>query len=469
MSKIYTHGFALIVGVGADLPNTVNDAVGLANILKDPSRCAYPEQQVNLLSSQQATRKNILSTLEKLSQSTNSDSTVIVYFSGHGYRTSSSTGEFYYLMPYGYDLNLLYQTAINGNEFTEKLRAIPAKKLLVLLDCCHAGGVGDTKAPGLQLEKCPLPPEAEILLAKGSGRVFIASSRENELSYAGKPYSAFTLALIETLCGIGVAKNDGYVRVADLALHACEVVPQRTKDKQHPFLHFEEADNFVVAYYGGGDTQSKGLPFADKPEIEPSPGTQTVFDKRGETVGTQTNIAGGVNGTVVSGHISGSLEVGKQKTTYINGGFYQPGWKVNGDVTQIEGDYRKINTNGGNYNERIEGDYTEAQDSRENNQESITLDQVFTDLMECIKSLPADDLAVIKPIAEQARTQAIKIQQGDNNLETQNALEKRLRSLLTLRQDIGEEVITKLANSSMYIAKDIQKIAKRVQGNLKSE
>ncbi|MEA3341028.1 MAG: caspase family protein [Chloroflexota bacterium] len=292
----FDHGHALIVGVGADLPNTVDDAAGIAEILKDPARCAYPPDQVHTLTGERATRAAILSALDDLAESTNPESTLTVYFSGHGYQAASSTGEFYYLMPYGYDVNALYQTCISGAEFADRLRAIPAQKLLLLLDCCHAGGVGEAKAPGLQLAKSPLPPEAQGLLAEGSGRVLVASSQEDELSYAGKPYSAFTLALIESLCGAGVAKKDGYVRVADLALHARQMVPGRTKDRQHPVLHFEQADNFALAYYAGGETQPKGLPFTGEPEIEPEPGAWAGLVQRG-----QVNIAGGVSGQVAVG------------------------------------------------------------------------------------------------------------------------------------------------------------------------
>lgn len=329
----FKQGYALTVGVGADLPNTVQDAQGLANILKDTERCAYPPDQVQLLTETGATRVAILAALDNLAQATNQGATVVVYFSGHGYQVASTMGQVYYLLPYGYDLNRLYQTAINGQEFTAKLRAIPAQKLLVLLDCCHAGGVGDAKAPGLEFAKSPLPPEALALLTEGKGRVLIASSKEDELSYAGKPYSAFTLALIEALCGVGVAKKDGYVRVTDIALHAREVVPGRTKGKQHPILHFEQADNFVLAYYAGGGTQPKGVPFKEEPEIEPEPGAwriraggdvimgnkTTVSDQRGQTVGTQTNIAGNVTGPVLSGQFDGPVVVGGGESVDMRG------------------------------------------------------------------------------------------------------------------------------------------------------
>ncbi len=275
-----------------------------------------------------------------------SQSTVLVYFSGHGYQVTTTAGPAYYLMPYGYDVNQLYKTAISGAEFTARLRAIPAQKLLVLLDCCHAGGVGEAKAAGLQMAKAPVPPEALALLAEGRGRVLVASSTEKELSYAGKPYSAFTLALIEALCGKGVAKQDGYVRVADLALHTREMVPGRTGDKQHPILHFEQADNFVVACYAAGDTKPKELPFKEEPQIEPEPGAwRTMFDQRGQTVlGPQTSIAGDVHGPVLSGQFGGPVAVGGGEAVDIRasqGAIYKPSGPVEqqfGNRISITGD-----------------------------------------------------------------------------------------------------------------------------------
>jgi hypothetical protein len=343
----FDQGHALIVGVGADLPNTVDDAQGLADILKDEGRCAYPPEQVHTRTDENATREAILTALDQLAQSTDPQSTAIVYFSGHGYRARASIGEAYYLLPHGYDIERLSETAISGTEFTEELRAIPAQKLLVLLDCCHAGGIGDAKAPGLELTKSPLPPEAADLLAEGSGRVLIASSQEDELSFAGRPYSAFTLALIEALAGEGVAKKDGYVRVADVALHARQVVPGRTKDRQHPILHFEHADNFVLAYYAAGDEQPKGLPFDVEPEIEPEPGAWqgVAFDQRGQTVhGPQTNIAGDVQGPVLSGRFGGPVSTGGGEAVDMRGSqgaLYKPSGPVEqqfGDRIQVTGD-----------------------------------------------------------------------------------------------------------------------------------
>ena len=54
MPQTFAQGYAVVVGVGADLAVTVDDAIGVADLLQDPGRCAYPSQQVRLLTGEQA-------------------------------------------------------------------------------------------------------------------------------------------------------------------------------------------------------------------------------------------------------------------------------------------------------------------------------------------------------------------------------------------------------------------------------
>jgi uncharacterized caspase-like protein len=257
MSDLFEQGHACVIGVGGDLPSTVNDAKGIAKILKDPERCAYPERQVQVLTGEQASRANIITALETLASTTNAESTVLVYFSGHGYQLSGAIKS-YFLMPHGYDSKDLSETAISGSEFVGLLRNIPAQNLLVLLDCCHAGGLIDLD--GFQVAKAPLPPEATKMFAKGGGKMIIGSSMSDEMSFVAKPYSVFTYALIKGLCGEGAVKKDGYVRANDLAMYASRIVPSLTSDKQHPVLDIGKADNFILGYYAGGSLRHKNLP-----------------------------------------------------------------------------------------------------------------------------------------------------------------------------------------------------------------
>jgi hypothetical protein len=256
MPETFVQGYALVVGVGADLPVTVDDATAVADLLRDPGRCAYPADQVQLLTGEQATAANILVALERLAQSTNPESTALVYFSGHGLETPD-----YYLMPYGYDPADLPGTAIPGAVFTERLRAIKARKLLVLLDCCHAGGQAEAKGwPGV---KSPLPPSVTAELGRGSGRVVIASSRKDEVSWTDKPYSVFTAALLEGLAGYGAFERDAYARVLDLAMYVGRMAPNRTHGKQHPIVKVSNLeDNFALAYYAAGEKEPKSLDWA---------------------------------------------------------------------------------------------------------------------------------------------------------------------------------------------------------------
>lgn len=258
---------ALLIGVGADLPNTINDAKGLAEVLIDPTRCAYDPAKVVVVTAQNATRTAILRALDKLAQQVTTDATVLLYFSGHGYLSKSALGKHYFLMPFGYDLTDLGETAISGKEFADKLAAIPAQRLLLLLDCCHAQGIGESKAPGITLTKAPLPPEAEQLFAQGSGRIILTSSKAAEVSFASTPYSLFTRALIECLCGADITAGDGYVRALDLAMYASRQVAKWSQDRQHPMADTQRADNFVVAYYAAGAKSPLLLPL---PPLDPA-------------------------------------------------------------------------------------------------------------------------------------------------------------------------------------------------------
>lgn len=141
----FAQGHALVIGVGDDFPGTVDDAKALADILTTAGRCAYPPNQVKVLTGEDATRRAILDGLDKLAQASE-NAAAVVYFSGHGYRVKSAMGTAYFLLPYGYDEEDLAEACISGAEFTERLRAFTTKKLLILLDCCRAGGIGEPKS-----------------------------------------------------------------------------------------------------------------------------------------------------------------------------------------------------------------------------------------------------------------------------------------------------------------------------------
>lgn len=266
----FRHGFAVVVGVGADLPVTIEDAKAISDMLCDPERCAYPTSQVQLLVEEKARREGILNALDKIKEQTkaDADAMAIVYFSGHGVESPD-----YFFLPYGYNTENLMDTGISGADFTSKLQAIQAKKLLVLLDCCHAGGLAAPKDQ--YLAKAPLPPSAITNLGQSSGRVIIASSRKDEVSWTGHPFSVFTGALLEAYAGYGSFEEDGYARVLDVAMYVGRMVPDRTADKQHPIVKVANLqDNFSVAYYAAGSKQPKKLTWSAVASVPSRSGEQ---------------------------------------------------------------------------------------------------------------------------------------------------------------------------------------------------
>ena len=229
--------YALLVGVGdythprfASLPATVRDAQAVATVLTDPARCGYPPGNVQTITGLDTTVANIRAALQSLAQSTGIQSTVFIYFSGHGGRAllpspaggrgAGGEGRWRaYLCPREADPDDLAHTAISGDEFSALLAAIPARKLLVMLDACHAAGSAELKAAdGTVMWKAGLSDDYYEALSQGSGRVVIASSKAEQYSYVRKQgeLSLFTWHLCEALGGKAAVRGDGLIHVLDV-------------------------------------------------------------------------------------------------------------------------------------------------------------------------------------------------------------------------------------------------------------
>jgi Caspase domain len=267
MSTQFLSGHALIVGVGGNLPVTVMDAKAIQSVLTNREQAAYPTGQVELLTGGGADRRAILDAFDRLAENVKADpdATVFVYFSGHGGRIEEpGQAPQYFIVPHAYDPARRAETAISGQEFSAKIEAIKARKLLVLLDCCHAAGVPSAKEGAEKFVQSPIPPELLNTLQRGSGRVIIASSYEREYSYTGPEYSVFTACLLEALKGKAAVERDGFARVLDVLIYLFKQVPQRAPGPQHPFLNraSDMGDNFAICYYAGG---SKTVPGDEAP------------------------------------------------------------------------------------------------------------------------------------------------------------------------------------------------------------
>ena len=260
----YPQGYALLIGVAnyqniSSLPAAIlNDVNDVAATLSSPNYCAYTAANVVTLLDARATRAAVLKGLEELAVRAGPDDTACVFFSGHGAVVGSPGNEDSVLVTVDSDLADIENTSISSDELASALAQIKAKRLLVFIDACHAGGAAISKnlTDGKGHEfKSGYTQNTFAKLAIGSGRALMASCRADEVSavFIGARNSVFTTALLAGLRGGADKGASGFIKVFDLFNYVSEEVPKLIPDKQHPIFKADNLEmNFAVALSQGG-------------------------------------------------------------------------------------------------------------------------------------------------------------------------------------------------------------------------
>lgn len=311
MPNSFTHGYALLVGVGQSayppwsLPVTVKDIQAIRLILTDPNLCVYPDndQHIRLLHDQAATRAAIVEGLAwlKTQAAADPEAIAVVFYSGHGW-LDKSTGR-YYLIQHDIKPFDIAASALSAQKFSDALREIKAKRLLAIIDCCHAEGMAtarDLVAIDLPSGLVPSAPPKGLVeqLKQGEGRAVFTSSRGQQLSWNRPDGSlgVYTYHLVEALQGAGNKPGDTVVRLSNLMNHLGKAVPESARTlcqaDQVPFFDTATED-FAVALLRGG----KGLP---------QEGWDGVKQEAAETIRHVVNVlASGERAVAIGGNVSG--------------------------------------------------------------------------------------------------------------------------------------------------------------------
>jgi uncharacterized caspase-like protein len=239
----YTHQYAIVVGIDFykeshklnPLKNAVNDAEAVAGMFK---KMGF---EVHELYNSQATRGDILKTINDVSEDVHPSDSFCFYFAGHGQGISlESNDREGYIIPYDADIDfsdtgiIKYDNAaISLSRLKRYLEDTRAKHISLLLDSCFSGLVMNGYRILPHSDNINLGYYQNLLARK---TINILTSGHDQKVSDGIDHSPFTQAILDGLDrgNLDIRDRDGFVTFNQLALYVKEKVERETNGRQRP-------------------------------------------------------------------------------------------------------------------------------------------------------------------------------------------------------------------------------------------
>ena len=291
MNKL-ENAYALIIGVGADLPDTVTDATAIYNVMVDDTICGYKKENVIFLTEKKATKQGILDGLDELIKITNEKSSILIYYSGHGGHYQDDEYNIYFLQPNDYDLKTKWPF-VDAEDVRKKVNAMKSRRLIILLDCCHAAGMFKGESMGAnqtQLDASEDKSETQNLdniegLAQkvddDRGISIVSSCREDQKSWIlpGDANSVFTKCVIQVLKAQHKRYyEDEYIRISEIVQYIFRKVPE-LEPRQNPYVNLQIYDDFILSLIPE-NLKHLILPIDSEPTTISEPAVESKGDKK---------------------------------------------------------------------------------------------------------------------------------------------------------------------------------------------
>ena len=240
--------YALVVGVSRykfhegglkDLEYAHADSRSIADFLK--THAGFKDADISYLENENATVENVRAAVDLFLDRARENDLVFLFVASHGTQDPFDPKNLY-LVLHDSKVTNMSRTALNMSElqtlFTTRLRA---KRMVILIDACHSGGVDAAPTIGArQLERNEnntFNVYAEKLFS-GEGRALLTSSDVNEISQEGKKWGGghgvFTWAILEGLGGIADVNRDRVVTTGELFDFVSDKVREQTNGRQSP-------------------------------------------------------------------------------------------------------------------------------------------------------------------------------------------------------------------------------------------
>ncbi len=219
------------------------DAKSFYKWLISPNGGKYAPANVKLLIDKDASFKNIRKTLFVWLNQAFEEDVVTIYFAGHGSPNSPDSPDNLFLLPYDVQYDSIATTGFPMWDIETALkRFIKAKKVIVIADACHAGGVGQSfdiaRRANRAIKVNPISSGLQSLSKVGDGVCVISASDDKQYSQEGQKWGGghgvFTYFLLEGLKGEADYNKDNIVSLGEIIPYLSEQVRRATRNAQSP-------------------------------------------------------------------------------------------------------------------------------------------------------------------------------------------------------------------------------------------
>jgi uncharacterized caspase-like protein len=203
----------------------------------------YAPSRIRLLLDSAATAQSIRNVLFNWLKQALEEDQVTIYFAGHGSPESPDSPNNLFLIPFDANYDDIATTGFPMWDIETALkRFIKAKKVVVIADACHSGGVGQSydiaRRGNRGIEINPISSGLQSLSQIGDGVAVISASDDKQFSQEsqswGGGHGVFTYFLLKGLNGEADYNKDGRVTLGELIPYLSEQVRRETRNAQSP-------------------------------------------------------------------------------------------------------------------------------------------------------------------------------------------------------------------------------------------
>jgi len=236
--------WTIAVGVSRYQENSISlkyaarDAVAVDSFFGSQSKPNVPQERRTLLTDEKASREAILTAITTVAKRSAPEDLIVIFLAMHG--LPDAGGDLYFLahdtMP-----NRLVGTGLPQRDIQYSLEKAQAKRVVLLIDACHAGAVGMGRGLGQSrgLELAETNRLLDRLSATRPGIAVLTASSASESSYESQKWGghgAFSHYLLKGLTGGADSNADGFVTIRELYDFTYSHVSRDTSGNQHPEL-----------------------------------------------------------------------------------------------------------------------------------------------------------------------------------------------------------------------------------------